>query len=190
MGNNGHEEILIRRLKNNDENALAELIDLYGRYVYRIIYNLLSKLCEKEDMEEVFSDVFLAVWESRASIDISRYDSIRGYIGVAARNKAKNMLKKKNKNEILIELNILNIEDSTEQNYLEKEKRRIIQTALSELCDTDREIFIKYYYEYEKIADIAEELMMNVQTVKSRLLRGRKTLKKILEKDFSERRQR
>lgn len=37
-----------------------------------------------------------------------------------------------------------------------------------------------YYYRYKKIEEIAEALEMNPQTVKTRLRRGRETLKRIL----------
>ena len=55
--------------------------------------------------------------------------------------------------------------------------------SLKELKPEDREIFTKYYYECMKIEEIAEELQMNPQTIKTRLRRGRETLKQILLKE-------
>lgn len=46
--------------------------------------------------------------------------------------------------------------------------------------EKDRKIFMMYYYRYKKIEEIAEALEMNPQTVKTRLRRGRETLKRIL----------
>lgn len=40
-----------------------------------------------------------------------------------------------------------------------------------------------YYYQYKKVGEIAEELQMNPQTVKTRMRRGREVLKKILIKE-------
>ena len=54
---------------------------------------------------------------------------------------------------------------------------------MKELKPEDREIFTKYYYECMKIEEIAEELQMNPQTIKTRLRRGRETLKQILLKE-------
>ena len=53
------------------------------------------------------------------------------------------------------------------------------------LGEPDREIFLRYYYYEQKIAEIADEMAMNAGTVKSRLRRGREKLRQTLEKgDF------
>lgn len=51
---------------------------------------------------------------------------------------------------------------------------------MERLKEKDRKIFMMYYYRYKKIEEIAEALEMNPQTVKTRLRRGRETLKRIL----------
>ena len=49
----------------------------------------------------------------------------------------------------------------------------------------DREIFLRYYYYDQKISEIADEMDMNAETVKSRLRRGREKLKSLIEEgDF------
>jgi RNA polymerase sigma-70 factor (ECF subfamily) len=42
---------------------------------------------------------------------------------------------------------------------------------------------VDYYYQYKKLDEIAQELQMNPQTVKTRLRRGREVLKKFLIKE-------
>jgi RNA polymerase sigma-70 factor (ECF subfamily) len=45
----------------------------------------------------------------------------------------------------------------------------------------DREIFLRHYYYYQGVSRIAEEMDMNVSTVKTHLARGRQKLKSILQ---------
>lgn len=82
----------------------------------------------------------------------------------------------------ILELNddILLIDGDVEHLILQKEQQLIIGRTLEKLRETDRKIFIMYYYRYKKIEEIAETLKMNPQTVKTRLRRGRETLKRIL----------
>ena len=47
-----------------------------------------------------------------------------------------------------------------------------------------REVLLLFYYEEESIADIAEILKININTVKTRLHRGKKILKQQLEEDL------
>ena len=172
---------LLNRIRNKDENALGDLIEKYGNYTYSIIYNLLRNSCTHEDMEEALADVYVSIWEHCEQIDLSRYYSIKGYIGAVARNKAKNLLRRRQGDTLPLVDDILSISDIIEHEFLEKEQRLAIQEALSRLSQADQVIFKKYYYDYKKISQIADELDMNEQTVKSRLSRGRKVLKVILE---------
>ncbi|MCI9387995.1 MAG: sigma-70 family RNA polymerase sigma factor, partial [Lachnospiraceae bacterium] len=52
-----------------------------------------------------------------------------------------------------------------------------------QLKPLDWKIFVAYYYQYKKVNEIAQELQMNPQTVKTRLRRGREVLKKFLIKE-------
>ena len=45
---------------------------------------------------------------------------------------------------------------------------------------TSEKIFLLHYYQYKKIEEIASIMQMNPQTVKTRLRRGRETLRALL----------
>ena len=78
---------------------------------------------------------------------------------------------------------ILIVDNSMEQIIIQKEQQRIINKVLKQLKPLDWKIFMAYYYQYKKVGEIAEELQMNPQTVKTRMRRGRELLKKILIKE-------
>lgn len=178
------EEKIVRGLKRKNTDALAELMERYGRYVADIIGQLLKGYGTVQDVEELMADVFLAVWNASDRLDLTMYSSLKGYLGAVARNKAKDFLRKKKLATLALDDDILVFSDSVEKEFLQKEQQVIIQKALDRLSAEDRDIFIRYYYRYEKVSDIARQMGMNEQTVKSRLARGRKFLKQVLMDDY------
>ena len=55
-----------------------------------------------------------------------------------------------------------------------------LRKALLAMSDQDQEIFLRHYYYYQTTAQIASELQMNINTVQSKLRRGRETLRQKL----------
>ena len=78
---------------------------------------------------------------------------------------------------------VLLVDNSLENMIVQREQQRIIAKTLKQLKPLDWKIFVAYYYQYRKIEEIAQEFLMNPQTVKTRLRRGREMLKKILIKE-------
>lgn len=66
---------------------------------------------------------------------------------------------------------------------LEKEEQaRELRLALKKLKRHERETVVRYYYYNQTVTKISEETGTNIETVKSRLRRGRDSLKEILGK--------
>ena len=64
-----NERALVERLRERDENALAELSSLYGHKIFQLAFRYLRN---HEDAEEVVQDVLLKVFRK---IDAFRGDS-------------------------------------------------------------------------------------------------------------------
>lgn len=174
------EKSLLKRLQNRDEKVFEEIIDRYNAYVTTIVRSLLSSRGTKEDMEEVVADAFIALWETAERINYERYSSIKAYIAVIARNKAKDRLRMIHGQDLQLSDDILILDNSAEQIILQKEQQRIIKKTLNQLKPLDWKIFVAYYYQYKKVDEIAREFQMNPQTVKTRMRRGKELLKKYL----------
>ena len=100
-----------------------------------------------------------------------------------ARNKAKDKIRAiKNWNLELYD-DVVLIDNQAEKLMEQKEQQRIIQKLLQKLKPMDQEIFLLYYYRYFKIEEIALQLNMNPQTIKTRLRRGRETLRHALREE-------
>ena len=78
------EKSILKRLRNKDEKAFEEIIDLYGAYITAIVRNLLSSKGTKEDVEEVVADTFISLWNTVERINYEEYSSIKAYIAVSS----------------------------------------------------------------------------------------------------------
>ena len=150
-------------------------------YVYVIIKN--SKYgFNNEDIEEIASDVFLAIWQSRNKLEINK--EITPYIAGITKNLILKKQKKIKKTTLNIEVFEKSIHENIDiHNKAEKdEQSRIIIEELLKMKEEDRRIITNYYYYSKKIKEISKELNISEIKVKSRLSRIRKKLKKELEK--------
>ena len=159
------EEELLARLRRGELSALDELIDLYGRYVSRIVSTLIGAAMTAQDVEEVVSDVFFTLWRQA---DRVRPGRLKGYLSSIARNQAINKLRER-RQELALEEDVLPALDGPEQAATAAERREILKRALDEMGEPEREIFLRHYYYGQTVAAIGLEMQMNVSTVKSRL---------------------
>ncbi|MCD7889272.1 MAG: RNA polymerase sigma factor [Oscillospiraceae bacterium] len=178
------DERLVKRLRSGDESVLAEIIFKYNRYVSTVVANQLRDFNNTAVIEELASDVFFELWRNRDRLTTSH---LKGWLGTVARNKAKNYMRaQKLRTESLDERTDDDLDDfvavSEEFLGLEKEEQaRELRFALKKLKRNERETVVRYYFYNQTVAKISEETGTNVETVKSRLRRGRDSLKEILE---------
>lgn len=160
---------LLEKLKSRNENSIELLISKYSAYVGTIVYNTIGQSATKEDLEEVIQDVFFAIWENAENIR-----DLKTYIGTTSRNKAINKLR-----SITYTCEIDDIKPTGDETALAVEKKettKLLYDAIEALGEPDSEIFFRYYYNNEKIKDIAKETNLNSSTIKSKLKRGKEKL--------------
>ncbi len=166
-------------LKNGKVDIDKIIDDFYG-YVYIIVKNGVSIAMTDEDIEEIVSDVFVAIWKN--SINLLKTTEIKPYlIGIA-----KNVIRNKYRNTELnfsisdYEENLIdtcNIEKITEEN----EQNKVILDTLKTVKPKEYEIFIMFYYESKSVKEIAKVLNLSTSNVKTILHRVRKVIKRNLE---------
>ena len=124
------ERALLKRLKQKNEKALEETIQLYTAYITTIIREILNSKATVEDIEELVADTFISLWQSAGKINYMQYSSLKAYIGEIARNKAKDYLRK-NKN-INLELyeNAILIDDGIDEYSVASEPLNPLQRAI------------------------------------------------------------
>lgn len=169
----------LKKLKRKNESALEWFIDRYAAYVNTIIYNIIGSSMSSSDIEEVSSDVFFTLWVNAKRISPGK---AKAFLGGVARNKAKEYTRKIGAEVPLEDDIILVSEENLEHDIEERERARYIREVILAMQYPDREIFFRYYYFYQPVTEIAEEMNINLSTVKTKLHRGRKRLKEILTK--------
>lgn len=169
------EAAALRELKNGSEKALEWFIEAYTPYVTTIIHNIIGSFMDMSDVEEVAADVFYKLWENAETVH-----SPKGFLGTVARNLAKNKCRQLGC-ELPLEEEILVVDDGSPETELEeKELSRAVKLAVLGLPQPDREIFLRFYYYYQTMDMISEEMGINLSTVKTKLRRGRVRLRSVL----------
>lgn len=169
---------LEERLRSGDELAYAEVIDLYSPLVASIISNLGGGALTAEDIEEAASDTFITLWKNKGQIHNGK---LRGYICAIAKSRAWDKLRSNPPDSDDIEELSVEAGERTEVELERRELAEQLRKALEGLEMPDREIIIRRYYYYQKPAEISEIMGIKLNTVKTKLQRGREKLKRILE---------
>ena len=166
--------------------AISETNQKYGRYCHTIAYNICGT---QEDAEECVSDTWFRAWNL---MPCERPPVLSAFLGRITRNFAINCIKAKNRikrggGEAILALDELTecIPGGTnpEQSLEEKELETAIGRFVSELSETEREVFVLRYWYLVPLSDIAEKLQFSMGKVKSILFRTRKKISAFLQEE-------
>mgnify|MGYP004582012907 CR=1 FL=1 len=150
----------------DDQNAFE---DLFQKYYELLCTYALTYLDDVNEVEDVVQNVFVYVWNYRKSIKIE--SSVKAYLYSSVKHMALNILKHKaverNHSHLLIEF----WEDLSREEYSEGETVQLakIRQALEILPFQCRTVFMMSCLDGKKYREIAEELHISVNTVKSHI---------------------
>lgn len=167
------------------EQAIEGVRERYGDLCRHIAANMLS---DPGDVEECVSDTYLALWNA---IPPARPQKLRPYIARVARNQARNKFAhntaKKRGREVTLSLEELGpwlaSSRDVEGELDGKELTRAIECFLLTLDTDSRNVFLRRYWFYDSIEQIAAGFGASESWVKSRLLRARSKLRIYLIKE-------
>ncbi|WMJ23811.1 sigma-70 family RNA polymerase sigma factor [Paludicola sp. MB14-C6] len=170
---------LLKLIKASPSDGIKQVIQLYGGLVKAI--SIRVGIENPQDQEECISDTFTKLWQSIDKIDLSK-GTLKSYLSIIGRNTAINKRKQLKRSEILIpiEENDCGIEIDMEQDIANEQNAKLINAVVSEMGEPDREIFIRRYFFFERIKEIATHLGLENKTVENKLYNGKKQLKSIL----------
>lgn len=164
---------LLQRLGNREKNSIDEAIRIYTPYLSTVLYHMAGNSLPKEDIEEIVADVFVVLWKNTGRIDLQK-GTLRSYLAAVARNFALKRINRK-----MDHTSLEDIELSDGKNFMEENFHNNWETVMS-LGEPDSEIFVRRYKFDEKIKDISKAMGLNISTVKTRLSRGKRKLRKML----------
>lgn len=176
----------IKQVLKGDQNAYADIVNLYQHKLYQVCYRMLSNQQEAEDIAQ---EAFI-----RAYINLHSYDQKRKFstwLYRIATNLCIDRIRKKKPDYYLdaevagtdgldmysqIAADELLPEEAVEQMELQDR----IQYEISRLPDKYRSVIVLKYIEELSLQEISEILDMPLGTVKTRIHRGREALRKQL----------
>lgn len=173
--------INIRREQTGISNLYAGLVDEHGTAVYRFCRSLTYS---KEDAEDLFQETFLRVYEQLPKI--SELDNPKSFLLSVSFFTWKSWKRKYARRkriapsepiELFREKPADNLADP-ETRFIEREEIRAVRVLADALPDNLKVPLILYYSAELGIAEIASSLKLPEGTVKSRLHKARKLIKK------------
>lgn len=168
------------------ESAIAQTAEKYGRYCHAIAYRILGS---HEDSEECVNDTFIKAWNT---IPPERPEHLDAFLGTITRNLSldryrKNTAGKRSNGHTLLVLEELQdcIPDGHSGNHLDDALvlADVLNRFLSSLPSQTRRIFLRRYWYFCSVKEIAAEDHITEGKVKMLLLRTRRKLKQDLEKE-------
>lgn len=171
------ETLIIEQLKAGNNKAYQYLYDHHYAVLCHIAYQYVN---DHFLAETIVGDVIFHVWEIRAELSIDT--SIRSYFSRSVRNRCIDYLRSQyHQKEVVMsgvsstELPVIGYVQSG--NYplgrlLEKELEGEIQKAVDRLPDECRRVFKLSRYEGKKLAEIAQEQGISINTVKYHIKRA------------------
>ncbi len=175
------ERALVKKLNRHKREALDQAVDRYTPYVSTVILRALSGRACREDVEELCADVFVALWTHAEELD--PVQGLRPWLAAVAKNKATDWLRKCRPSGPIPE-DVPDRSPGPEELVQRREQSAQIWSAVDGLGEPDRTLFLRYYFEGEKLKTAAAELGLSETAAKQRLFRGRKALKAALQKEM------
>ena len=168
------EQEILRRYLQGDAGGLAELVLAHENSLFRFCFYLCG---EADAAEELFQDTWL-----RALKNIGKYKARGAFLGwlftIAANLHRDKYRSYKRRQEIM---KSLPVPAGAEADWLNCQEAALVRQAVESLDNSLRLPVILYYFEDQSVETIAKVLGLPEGTVKTRLYRARKRLKKELE---------
>ena len=177
------DEKIIEMFFARNELALNETEQKYGRYCYAVSYRILNS---NEDSEECVNDTWLAAWNA---IPPKKPESLRGFLARICRNISLDRLDflkadKRNQNvtEAFEELEAF-LSGGEENIPEEMFMREAVNRFLASLDRKTRIIFMRRYWYFCSIPEIAESMGISENSVRVTLHRTKLRMKSFFEKE-------
>ncbi len=170
---------------NRADAAIRETDSKYGSFCRGIAFNITG---DRLDCEECVNDTYLRAWEV---IPPTRPASLRAFLGRIVRNFSLDRIRRKTAAKRTIYgaspldelIDCLPADSDTVCAADDIVLRDLINRFLASLPEETRCIFLRRYWYFSSIKDIARDYHMTESKIKMMMLRTREALRKTLEKE-------
>lgn len=159
----------------DDRAAFDELYRRYWRKLYMAAY---AKLQNDADAKDCLQDVFVALWHKRKEINI--HSSADAYLYMALKYRVLNLIRSRSNYGRHLDLFAAippGAMQAADDRLALQEIQQLIRTAIAEMPEKMREIYVLSRQQNLSIADMAQQLGLSIQTVKNQLSNALRRIK-------------
>lgn len=171
---------LVRLISLGNKQAFEEI---YERYHRQLFYLAMKYLKSKSLSEDAVQDVFVKLWQKRGELDPDK--SVKGFLFISLKNHVLNMIRNR-KSKILSEVELKEDQHLTGNDVMDevlyKEYEHIVNLGLAELPDRKRKVFELKAFNGFSNSEIAELLLISINTVKVQYYHGSQFIRAYLKK--------
>lgn len=176
----------IKQIKKGDQDAFAEIVELFKDKIYQLVYRMIGNSHEAEDIAQ---EAFIRAYININSFDVNRKFST--WLYRIATNLTIDRIRKK-KPDYYLDAEVAGTEGLTmysqvaadialpEEEVETLELQGEIQRQILKLPDKYRSVIVLKYIDELSLIEISEILEIPVGTVKTRIHRGREALRQQL----------
>ncbi len=171
---NYSEEKLLEAIRQDDEKAFAELFNRYWHKAHVMAY---SKVRHKQVTEEIVQDLFMTLWDKRASLSIH---NISSYIFTSIKNKSLNYIEScivRKKYWEYYKAFVPQTEESTDKIVEYNELMEAIEQGMEHLPKKTKRIFQLSRLEGRSVSEIAKLLNLSEKAIEYHLTNSLKHLR-------------
>lgn len=175
---NSKDKEILDKLKVGNQSGYKDLFNLY--YIPLSVYSF--KFCDSfDEAEDIVQDIFVKFWDDKLYLKLT--DAIGPYLFKAVKNNTLLYLKKTAKyrfEEIENQVNKLVSDEVLDVENIAEEKKKLYD-EIEALPEKSREVFKAIVLENRKYKEVAEQLDISVNTVKTHYARALKKLRSKLD---------
>ena len=160
------DEFLIQLSKRKDKEAFTIIYNKYHQYLYALAYRYLK---DSEMAEDAVQQVYVKLWEMIHVIDIEI--NLKNYLYSMTKNHILNQFRSKKE---MISINIMNAQQEIVDDepdivsvIEEAELSDLLQVGIDNLPNQKKEIIKMKIQEHKSNQEIADEMGLSINTVKS-----------------------
>jgi RNA polymerase sigma-70 factor (ECF subfamily) len=170
------DELLLERVRANDQKAMTDIFDRYGSLVYSVSLRVLKDPGQAED---VMQEIFFQLWKNPNTFVQGR-GSLGAWLAVVARNRAIDFLRRRKPTDSVDEVVLVsktNISSEIERNIMVEKIRELMKSLPSEQQKSVELAF----FEGLSHAEVAAKTGDPLGTVKTRIRLALISLRKAIQ---------
>lgn len=156
------------------EKIIEEMMKTEGRKLFNMVLRMIR---QRQEAEDLFQEVFTSFYQN---VDKVNPAAQKSYLYKIAYNKTLNRIKKIKRQHNLIEAKIF--EPVIESEPDQTDRNQLIKSCLAQLKPVDALLIDLQFYQQKSYKEISEITGYSVGSIDSRLVRAKRKLRLILEK--------